>query len=150
MASALSREMSDAECRSLLETQRVCVVSLVDGDEPYAVPVFYGLGPDTLVLGLSEGRKTRALDRNPRVCITVADLEAGGFWRSVQVKGVARTLTSDAEREQAIETLKTHNRRLGYTPPGGAVHRPVAPGRLISVELTELSGRARLQAPDER
>ncbi|HJQ19139.1 MAG TPA: pyridoxamine 5'-phosphate oxidase family protein [Gemmatimonadaceae bacterium] len=143
MASRLSREMSGAECRALLESQRVCVVSLVDGEEPYGVPVFYGLGADVLVFGLSEGRKTRVLDGNARVCVTIVDVQPDGMWRSVQVQGRAESLTSDADRAAAIETLKAHNRRLGHAPPSGGGHRPVAPGRLVRVATTSVSGRAR-------
>lgn len=141
--SALSREMDSGECRALLEGQRVCVVSLVDVEEPYAVPVFYGLDGDAIVLGLSEGRKTRVMDRNARVCVTVTQVEPDGSWRSVQVRGEARTLTSDTERAAAVEALKAHNRRLGHTPPAGSMHRPVAPGRLVRIEHAQTSGRAR-------
>jgi len=143
MASALLRQMDDAECREVLESQRVCVVSLVDGDEPYAVPVFYGLDTNALVLGLSEGRKTRAMDRNPHVCVTIVETRADGFWRSVQVSGVARSLTSDSDRAAAIEVLKAHNRRLGHAAPAASEHRPVAPGRLVRVDATHVTGRAR-------
>jgi nitroimidazol reductase NimA-like FMN-containing flavoprotein (pyridoxamine 5'-phosphate oxidase superfamily) len=143
MPGALSRDLDDAECRALLESQRVCVMSLVDGDEPYAVPVFYGLDSEALILGLSEGRKTHVLDKNPRVCVTVFEVRADGFWRSAQVRGLARVLSSDEERAGAIEVLKQHNRRLGHAPPSGVTHRPVAPGRLVRVEAAEISGRAR-------
>lgn len=135
--------MDRDECRQLIESQRVCVVSLADGDEPYAVPVFYGATGDSLVLGLSEGRKTRILDSNPRVCVTITDVQADGYWRSVQVRGHARSLTTDEERATAIEALKAHNRRLGHVPPSGATHRPVAPGRLVRVGFDQLTGRAR-------
>lgn len=146
--------MTAAECRELLEGQRVCVVSLVDAGEPYAVPVFYGLDGDALVLGLSEGRKTRALDRDPRVCVTVTEVRPDGFWRSVQVRGVVRWLTSEMDRVAAIEALVAHNRRLrtpavgasaasGAAATAGAAHRAVAPGRLGRVERGEVTGRAR-------
>lgn len=150
----LSREMTATECRALLESQRVCVLSLIDEDEPYAVPLFYGLDGEALVLGLSEGRKTRALDRNPRVCVTITEVRSDGFWQSAQVRGVIRWLASEADREAAIGALMAHNRRLGHVAAGaarddagsrgseGVVHRAVMPGRLARLE-GEVTGRAR-------
>ena len=89
--------MADAECRAVLERQRLCVVSVVDNGEPYAVPVFYGYDGATLFLGTSEGRKTRALDANARVYILVTEVGPGDAWRSVAIAGRARTLTVDQD-----------------------------------------------------
>ena len=135
--------LSDAECRALLERQRLCIVSVVDGTEPYAVPVFYGYDGETLYLGTSEGRKTRALDVNARVYIIVTEVGPGDSWRSVAVSGVARTLTGEVERQRAIDVLVAHNRRV--RTPGAS--REAAPqrrtgGRVIRVEEAVLSGRA--------
>ena len=93
--------LSDAECRAVLERQRLCVVSVVDDGEPYAVPVFYGFDGRTLYLGVAEGRKTRALDVNARVYIVVTEVGPGDAWRSVAIAGRARTLTTETERQAA-------------------------------------------------
>lgn len=135
--------LTDAECRAVLERQRMCVVSVVDGDEPYAVPVFYGFDGETLYLGTSEGRKTRALDVNARVYILVTEVGPGDAWRSVGIAGYARTLGNDAERQQAIDVLIAHNRRVraaGGEPSGQPRRR--SGGRLVRIEGCELSGRA--------
>ena len=77
--------LSDAECRLILARQRLCIVSVVDGEEKYAVPVFYGFDGDALYLGVAEGRKTRVLDANARVYILVTEVGPGDAWRSVSV-----------------------------------------------------------------
>jgi uncharacterized protein len=134
--------LSDAQCRAVLARQRLCIVSVVDGTEPYAVPVFYGFEGDALYLGVAEGRKTRALDTNPSVYIVVTEVGPGDRWRSVAVAGQARTLTASAERQRAIDVLMAHNRRLraDASPRKAAPRRP-AGGRVLRIENVTLSGR---------
>src|SRR3954451_13563097 len=110
--------LSDAECRSVLERQRLCVVSVVDGEEAYAVQVFYGFDGQALYLGVAEGRKTRALDVSARVYIVVTEVGPGGAWLSVAIAGRAGTVVEAAERQAAIDVLVAHNRRVrGSAPP---------------------------------
>jgi len=135
--------MAEAECRAVLERQRLCVVSVVDDGEPYAVPVFYGFDGATLYLGTSEGRKTRALDANSRVYILVTEVGPGDAWRSVALAGHARTLTTEAERQRAIEVLIAHNRRVREsTGTTSAQPRRVGGGRILCVEDASISGRS--------
>lgn len=144
--------LSDDECREILARHRLCTMSLVDGGEPYAVPLFYGFDGATLHLGLSEGRKTAVLEAHPRVCITVVELGEGDAWASVQIVGVARVVGDAAERAASIEALVAHNRRIRErererTGPGAAEHaaapRRHGSGRIIRIEDVTISGRAR-------
>jgi nitroimidazol reductase NimA-like FMN-containing flavoprotein (pyridoxamine 5'-phosphate oxidase superfamily) len=118
-------------------------VSVVDGAEPYAVPVFYGFDGATLYLGTSEGRKTQALDANSRVYIVVTEVGPGDAWRSVAIAGRARTLTSEAERQRAIDVLIMHNRRVrAASGVPSAQPRRVGGGRILRVEDASITGRA--------
>jgi nitroimidazol reductase NimA-like FMN-containing flavoprotein (pyridoxamine 5'-phosphate oxidase superfamily) len=135
--------LRDAECRAVLERQRLCVVSVVDGAEPYAVPVFYGFDGATLYLGTSEGRKTHALDANSRVYIVVTEVGPGDAWRSVAVAGRANTLIDPAERQAAIEILVAHNRRVRATgAPQDAPPARRSGGRVLRIEDAVITGRA--------
>jgi nitroimidazol reductase NimA-like FMN-containing flavoprotein (pyridoxamine 5'-phosphate oxidase superfamily) len=145
-----------AECRDVLAQQRLCVLAMVDGDEPYAVPVYYGLDGETMYLGVAEGRKTAVLDRNPRVCVTVSEPGARDSWRSVLVAGVARTITDADERAHAIEVMMRHNRRDDRAAPppspasgsaSGAAPARHGRGRMLVVERATITGRAR-RLPD--
>jgi len=129
------------ECRSVLERQRMCVVSVVDGDEPYAVPVFYGFDGEMLYLGVAEGRKTRALDANARVYVLVTEIGPGDAWRSVAVAGRARTITEPEERQRAIDVLVAHNRRVRGEPSTASAAPRRAGGRVLAIEFPTLSGR---------
>jgi len=135
--------LCDAECRAVLERQRLCVVSVVDGEEPYAVPVFYGFDGQTLYLGVAEGRKTRALDVSARVYIVVTEVGPGDAWRSVAIAGRARTLVDAAERQAAIDVLIAHNRRVRASDPPRDTPPPRrAGGRLLRIEDAVVTGRA--------
>ncbi len=134
--------LSDAECRAVLERQRLCVVSVVDGEEPYAVPVFYGFDGHTLYLGVAEGRKTRALDLSARVYIVVTEVGPGDAWRSVAIAGRARTLVDAAERQAAIDVLIAHNRRVRASdPPRDGPPPRRTGGRVVKIEEGVVTGR---------
>ena len=135
--------LSDAECRAVLERQRLCVVSVVDDGEPYAVPVFYGFDGQTLFLGVAEGRKTRALDVSAAVYIVVTEVGPGDAWRSVAIAGRARTLVDAAERQAAIDVLVAHNRRVRSSdPPRDGAPPGRTGGRVLRIEDAVVTGRA--------
>ena len=135
--------LSAADCCAVLERQRLCVVSVVDDGEPYAVPVFYGFDGRTLYLGVAEGRKTRALDVSPRVYIMVTEVGPGDAWRSVAIAGRARTLVDAAERQAAIDVLIAHNRRVRTSDPPRDTPPPRRTGgRVLRIEDAVVTGRA--------
>lgn len=139
--------LDDAGCRELLRRQRMCVMAVVDGDEPYAVPLFFGFDGETMYLGIAEGRKTRALDARPRVCIVVTEVGPGDDWASVQVAGTATVLADAGDRRRAIEVLIAHNRRPERLAPDGSPPPPPPPprtgGRLLRIDDAVITGRAR-------
>jgi len=143
-ASRAITALTDAQCREVLIGQRLCVMSLVDGDEPYSVPVFYGFDGDSLYLGIAEGRKTRVLDANPRVYVVVTDVGPGDRWRSVAIAGRARTLSMPEDRQRGIEVLIAHNARLRRPDPDRPNTAPRRPGsgRILRIERATITGRA--------
>src|SRR5690349_34584 len=98
------RGLTESECREMQARNRLCVVAMVDGAEPYAVPLYYGFDGQSMYLGVAEGRKTRALDRNPRVSVVVVETGQGAEWRSVQLTGRVAVMTG-GEREQGLGVL---------------------------------------------
>ena len=136
--------LDDAQCREVLAGQRLCIMSLVDGDEPYSVPVFYGFDGESLYLGIAEGRKTRVLDANPRVYVVVTDVGPGDKWKSVAIAGRIRTLATPDERQRGIDVLIAHNARLRQADldrPNAPPRRPGS-GRVLCIENAAITGRA--------
>jgi uncharacterized protein len=136
--------LDEAECREVLRRQRLCVISLVDAGAPYAVPLYYGFDGESLYLGVSEGRKTRVLDADPLVYLTVIEAGEGDRWRSVAVFGRAATVSDPEERARAIDVLIAHNRRPERPASGGETAPPRRRGgRIIRILDPEITGRAR-------
>jgi nitroimidazol reductase NimA-like FMN-containing flavoprotein (pyridoxamine 5'-phosphate oxidase superfamily) len=155
-ALAAIEPLDDSECRAVVARQRLCVLSIVDGDEPYGVPLYYGFDGDTLYLGLAEGRKTEVLDRNGRLCLTVVEAGDGDAWASVQVTGEADWLDGEP-RELAVKVLMEHNRRIRESgsvpssrgaPADSTSQAPQPPrrhagGRILRVRSPRFTGRTR-------
>lgn len=151
--------LDDAECREILSRQRLCVLATSDGDQPYAVPIFYGWDGATVYLGIAEGRKTLVLDHNPRLCVTIAEVGPGDSWRSVVVMGRAEWITDGDERTHAIKVMMDHNRRperqvQASTPASTQTstqtptHTSTSPqrhrrGRMLRIADAAISGRAK-------
>jgi len=143
------RGLTETECREILARNRLCVMALVDAAEPYAVPLYYGFDGQSMFLGVAEGRKTRALDRNPRVSVVVVETGQGTEWRSVQLAGSAAVVTG-GEREQALAVLLAHNRRFREQSGESAELRPPPPragGRVLRIDEAVISGRASTPLP---
>lgn len=143
--------LDERECREVLTRQRLCVLATTDGDQPYAVPIFYGFDGTTVYLGIAEGRKTHVLDINPRLCVTIAETGPGDGWRSVIVVGRAEWITEPAERAEAIKVMMEHNRRperqtktAPQPSPLTASPRRHQSGRMLRIAEAEISGRAKL------
>lgn len=137
-------ELDLAECHEVIARQRMCVVAMIDGAAPYAVPVYYGFDGESLYLGVAEGRKTRALDTDSHVYVLITEAGEGDRWRSVAIAGRARTLADPGERTKGIEVLIAHNRR----PDRGAEAADRPPprrrgGRILRIEHAVITGRAR-------
>jgi len=148
--------LDDAECREILTRQRMCVLATADGNQPYAVPIFYGFDGVTIYLGIAEGRKTQVLENNPRLCITVAEVGPGDSWRSVLVMGRAEWITDGPERTEAIKVMMEHNRRperqaQSQMPASSASASTAAAaspqrhrrGRMLRIVDAEITGRAK-------
>jgi uncharacterized protein len=141
-------ELSPEECRGILSRNRLCVLSLVDDAEPYAIPLFYGFDGESMILGISEGLKTRIIDRNPRSCAAITEIGGADEWASVLVFGEARWIAEPDERRKAIQVLKDHNRKFrSAAPAADAEHRPAArshgSGRVMELRGARITGRAK-------
>ncbi len=121
------RQITDpAEIRYILEKSLVVHIAMIDGDEPYVVPMNYGYtltdnGPTsngrlTLYLhGATQGRKIDAMRANPKVFFSLeCDLEPfagdvacryGMAYSSLMGKGNAVILDDPAEKMAAMSTL---------------------------------------------
>lgn len=116
------REVTDLEeIRGILERSKVVHLGLVDGDEPYVVPMNYGFTMDedgTLKLylhGATQGRKIDVMRANPKVFFEMeCDLlpfegdvacRYGMAYSSLMGRGRAVILDDPAEKMAAMTQL---------------------------------------------
>ncbi|MBA7467351.1 MAG: pyridoxamine 5'-phosphate oxidase family protein [Dehalococcoidia bacterium] len=72
------KEITDtAEIEQIIKQARVCRLGLVDGSEPYVVPVCFGYEKNAFYFHCApEGRKIELIKKNNRVCVGIeADVE---------------------------------------------------------------------------
>lgn len=113
--------------RMILEKAKVLHLGLVDGDEPYVVPMNYGHvfenGKLTLWLhGAKTGRKLEVMRKNPKVFISMeCDIvpfegevacKYGISYYSLMAKGTAEIVEDVEEKKQALSALmKTQTKK---------------------------------------
>ena len=110
----------EKQITEILDRAKVVHVGLVDGDEPYVVPMNYGYtlenGKLSLYLhGAPRGRKIDVMRKNPRVFVSMeCDLEPfsgdvacryGLAYRSIMGRGEAVILDDAAEKMRALEII---------------------------------------------
>ena len=108
------------EIIDILEKSKVVHVGMIDGDEPYVVPMNYGYtledGKLTLYLhGAKRGRKIDVLREKPKVffemCCDVTPFEGevackyGNTYASIMGRGVATIVEDVEEKKNALSVL---------------------------------------------
>ena len=115
------REVTDLqEIIRILDTANILHLGLVDGDEPYVIPMNYGYtmkdGRLTLYLhGATKGRKLDLIRKNPKVCFSlecdvtpfegVLPCQYGTVYSSVMGRGVAEIVEDVEQKKEALTIL---------------------------------------------
>jgi nitroimidazol reductase NimA-like FMN-containing flavoprotein (pyridoxamine 5'-phosphate oxidase superfamily) len=106
-----------ARAAYLLQEAPFACVAMIDGVQPYSVPMnfAYDAAAERLYFHTGPGRKSAALAEHHRVCVVVAADAAfdqgatpcsdGFTFRSVILEGSATLLGDRAEREAALRTI---------------------------------------------
>lgn len=150
VALAAGTRVLDREgCLAVLGEQVWGVLSVVEltSARPYGVPVAYAFDGEAVYVAVKRGRKLRALEQNPTLCLTVTEVESFERWRSVVVIGTARWLMDAGPRARAIRAFIGQRRPRGGALSATAATRLVA-SRMLRIEVAELSGRAADTEPD--
>ncbi len=115
------RQVTDMnEIIEILEKSKVVHIGMIDGDEPYVVPMNYGYtledGKLTLYLhGARRGRKIDVLRENPKVffemCCDITPFEGevackyGITYASIMGRGLATIVEDVEEKKEALSIL---------------------------------------------
>ena len=129
-----------AECRELLARVGWGVIATVGADgHPYSVPIGYALGKDCVYIASGPGQKRAFLEADPRVCLTVAEVDTFSHWRSVVVRGRAEPVEGLAAHAVAVAAFATQR-----APRARAADaRRFATARMLRISLDGMTGRSR-------
>ena len=124
------QEITDIEkIKEILDKETIIHIGLVDGDEPYVVPMNYGFtlenGELTLYLhGATEGKKLDLMRANPKVFFSIeSDVVAfpgnvacqfGTSYSSVMGKGTAKILETPEEKADGLSIFMKSQTGLDF------------------------------------
>ncbi len=143
-----NKEITDhAELRRILEEARVCRLAMLDGDQPYMVPLSFALDGDDLVLhSAREGRKIDILRRNPKVCFEVEEgvevvpapvgCDVGMRFRTVIGFGEVEFVEAGAERARLLALFGPR-----YGAAGSLSVEKMERIRVLRVRVREMTGK---------
>ena len=129
---------------------RVCRLGLVDGEEPYIVPLCFGYMNDVIYFHKGKmGRKLSAIEQNDRVCIEF-DIETGVVggdepcswtmrYQSVMGFGRASFVTEYEEKQRALTAIMNHYATVkeNYVFPRNRVEKTC----IIRIDIEYLTGK---------
>ena len=107
------------EIEGIIKKAICCRISLLDGEEPYIVPVSFGYERNVLYFhSAPEGRKVELIKRNNRICFEIdtdvevvrAEESCGWTMKYKSVIGVGRThiLENDEEKAHGLRVIMKH------------------------------------------
>jgi len=105
-------EMRDDEMYDLLRRVGYGHLACSQDDQPYVVPIYFACDGKEIFIYTTEGKKSAAMDANPKVCLQVEEFLANSMWKSVVVIGKAKRIEDQIEREAAIDLIRQQNPSL--------------------------------------
>ena len=136
-------ELSEKSAEKLLREQRVAHLGCVlDGGEPYVVPVNYIFEDRQIYIHTLPGQKIDALRAHPKACVQVEEIGKGCRWRSVIAFGEFQEIKRTNEK---IKILQEFNERFRHLTPVEATleENPNAGGVVVfRVKVTRITGVA--------
>jgi nitroimidazol reductase NimA-like FMN-containing flavoprotein (pyridoxamine 5'-phosphate oxidase superfamily) len=98
-------EISQDECKGLLNRVSVGRLACSLEDQPYVVPTCFVYEPEHLYVFSTLGQKIRWMRQNPNVCLQADQIGDRSNWTSVVLNGAFVELRESAEKEHARERL---------------------------------------------
>lgn len=143
MPLARETEMTAEEIDTFLGTQETGVLSLADGDDPYAVPISYGFHAESRsfyfrLVSTDGSEKRRFLADEPQVRFVVYDDENAERYRSVVATGHLEEIDPAALSVEQVEQYGEAKRPLFEIWGEPRADLDI---RLFELDTTELTGR---------
>ena len=149
------REMPKEFALEIADKCEYAVLSMVDADAPYAVPVSIARDGDSIYFHCAkEGRKTDILKAYPRVCLVcVGDVRPAEDkftteYESAIITGNAREVLKESEKIRALRVISER-----YTPSNmsrfeAAVEKSLARTAVWKIDIATISGKRKKYGAD--
>jgi hypothetical protein len=143
------REITDRdEMEAILAEAEVCRVAMLDGGEPYVVPLCYGFAGNAIWFhSAREGKKIALLTKNPRCCVEVEisggpvpDPRPCGWefrYKSVICTGTARIVEDHQEKRDGLTCIMKHYGAADRAFPDSDLDRVC----VMKIEIREMTGK---------
>lgn len=152
-----SHEVSDLH--SILDSNLVAHVGLVQDGKPIVIPMAYGRIDDIIYLhGSSGSRLMRLLEKEPEVCVSITELNAlkvarstfnsGMHYRSVVIFGKA-SLVGDDQKDQALNALSDAMIPGRVSEVRASTKKELAATIIVSLPLDECSVKISVNEVDD-
>jgi nitroimidazol reductase NimA-like FMN-containing flavoprotein (pyridoxamine 5'-phosphate oxidase superfamily) len=152
-----SHEVSDLY--SVLDSNLVAHVALVQDGRPLVIPMAYGRVDDIIYLhGSSGSRLMRLLENEPEVCVSITELTAlkvarstfnsGMHYRSVVIFGRA-SLVSDEKKDEALNALSDAMIPGRVAEVRASTKKELAATVIVSLPLDECSVKISMNEVDD-
>ena len=105
-------EISQDECKDLLNRVSVGRLACCLENQPYVVPICFAYQPEYLDMFSTLGQKIKWMRQNPKVCLQADEIGSRSDWTSVVVKGTYLELREPqyaTEKEQAKGRLARYS-----------------------------------------
>ncbi|MGB2828276.1 MAG: pyridoxamine 5'-phosphate oxidase family protein [Dehalococcoidales bacterium] len=143
------KEITDpAEIEQIIKQARVCRLGLVDGSEPYVVPVCFGYENNAFYFHCApEGRKLELIKNNNQVCVEIdTDVEITGAekpcgwstrYRSIIGVGRAHILEDEADKARGLTVLMRQFGEKGSTVAFEKADRTA----VVRIDIENITGK---------
>lgn len=137
------RDLSLAECETLLLKQKLGRIAVRDEEGVYVVPLQYAWADGAVYGHASPGKKIRLMRLWPRVAFQVDEIGIGEWWTSVVVQGTYFELHTEEERTHARQVLlRAFGGRANEVTFGHGHRTTLAEAILFRIVPYEVSGKA--------
>lgn len=135
-------ELPREEAFRVLEEAPVAHLGLISDGRPYVTPMSFVVDGDRILFRTMAGRKFRAIEESPVVCIEVSRFdELTGDWVSVVVTGTAKETDDSGTRQLTVERLFRKYANAIGSPLGRGGLQPMAGlPHVVEVRIEEITG----------
>ena len=143
------RKITDTdEIEGIINKATVCHLGLVDGEEPYVVPVSFGYERNALYFhGNLKGRKIELISKNNRVCfemetdVSVKEADKACDWgiKYMSVIGVGRAyiLENDEQKSHALNLITERYTGSALSFPKSELDKTL----VVKIDIESMTGK---------